>query len=68
MNYITYRYKLYKLNFKRKFSEKSMQKDIIEARKNENEETLEKLYTLLNTNRINYDNNKYKLLTRYLLV
>jgi len=67
MNYITYRFKLYKLNFQRKLSEKSILNDIAEARKNRNEETLERLHALLNANIINYDKNKYKLLTRYFL-
>ncbi len=68
MNFITYKYKLYKLNFKRKFSEKSILKNIVEARKKGNEETLENLYAVLNANKINYDKNKYKLLTKYLLL
>ena len=68
MNFITYRYKLYKLNFKRKFFEKSTLKNIVEARKKGNEETLEKLHAVLNANKINYDKNKYKLLTKYFLL
>jgi hypothetical protein len=68
MNYITYRCKLYKLNFQRKLSEKSILNDIAEARKNRNEEALERLYALLNANTINYDKNKYKLLTKYFLL
>jgi hypothetical protein len=65
MNYITYRYKLFNLNFKKNLSEKSILKDIVEAREKGNEETLEKLYAVLNTNKINYDKNRYKLFTLY---
>jgi len=68
MNFIAYRYKLYKLNFKTKLSEKSILKDIVEAGKKGNVETLERLYAVLNTNKTNYDKNKYKLLTRYFLL
>jgi hypothetical protein len=68
MNYITYRYKLSKLNSKRKYFEKSTLKDITEARKNGSKEKLEKLYSLLNANNIYYEKNKCKLLTRYILL
>jgi hypothetical protein len=68
MNLITYRYKLYKLNFERKLSEKSILRNIVDARKKGNEETLEKLYAVLTTNKTNYDKNKYKLHTRYFLL
>jgi len=68
MNYITYRYKLYELNFKRNFLKKSLLKDIVEARENGNGETLEKLYSLLNVNNINYEKSKCKLLTKYFLL
>ena len=68
MNFITYRYKLSKLNCKRKYFERSILKDIAEARKNESKEKLKKLHSLLNVNNINYDKNKYKLLTKYFLL
>jgi len=68
MNYITYRYKLYELNFKRNFLKKSLLKNIVEARENGNGETLEKLYSLLNANNINYEKSKCKLLTKYFLL
>jgi hypothetical protein len=65
MNYITYRYKLSKLKCKRKYFERSILKDVAEARKNGSIEKLEELYSLLNTNNINYEKYRYKLLTRY---
>jgi hypothetical protein len=65
MNYITYRYKLSKLNCKKKNFEKSILKDIAEAREKGSEEQLEKLHSVLNANNINYEKNRYKLLTRY---
>jgi hypothetical protein len=65
MNYITYRYKLSKLNCKRKYFERSILKDIIEARKNGSNERLEKLSSLLSANKMNYEKNRHKLLTRY---
>ncbi len=65
MNYIAYRYKLSKLNFKRKDYERSISKDIEEARKNESKEKLEKLHSLLNANNINYEKNRHKLQTQY---
>ncbi len=68
MNYFTYRYKLYELHFKRNFFKRSLLKDIVEARENGNGETLEKLYSLLNANNINYEKSKCKLLTKYFLL
>lgn len=68
MNYIAYRYKLYKLDLKRTFSEKSILKNIEEAVEKGNEETLEKLHVALNADKINYDKNKYKLLKKYFLL
>jgi hypothetical protein len=65
MNYITYRYKLSKLNCKRKYFKRSIFKDIAEARKNGSKEKLEKLYVILKANRIHYKKNRHKLLTRY---
>jgi hypothetical protein len=65
MNFITYRYKLSKLNCKRNYFERSILKDIAEARKNGRKEKLERLHSLLNDNNIKYDKNRYKLLTRY---
>jgi hypothetical protein len=65
MNYITYRFKLSKLNCKRKYFKRSILRDIVEARKNGNKKKLEKLHSLLSANNINYDKNRYKLLTRY---
>jgi len=43
-------------------------KSIGEAREKGNEETLEKLYFVLDANKIKYDKNKHKLLTRYFLL
>lgn len=68
MNYITYRCKLYKLDIQRKLSEKSILKDIGKAREMGNGDTLEKLYAVLNANKINYDKNKDKLLNSYFLL
>jgi hypothetical protein len=65
MNYFTYIYKLSKLKCKRKYFERSILKDVEEARKNGNKEKLEELYTLLNANNINYKKFRYKLMTRY---
>ena len=65
MNYITYRYKLSRLNCERRYVEKSILKDISEARKNGSNRKLEKLHSLLSANTINYEKNKHKLLTRY---
>jgi hypothetical protein len=68
MNYFIYRYKLSKLNCKRKYFKRSILRNIVEARKNGNKEKLEKLYSLLNANNITYEKNKCKLLTRYFLL
>jgi len=68
MNYITYRYRLSKLDCKRTYLEKSILKDIADAGENESKEKLEKLHSLLNANNINYENNKFKLLTSYFLL
>jgi len=68
MNYFTYRYKLTRLHCKRKYFEKSILRDIAEARKNGSKEKLEKLYSLLNVNTANYEKNKYALLTKYFLL
>jgi len=65
MNYIEYRYKLSKLNFKRKDFEKAMLREIAKAREDDNKEKLEKLHFLLNANNINYEKNKHKLQTKY---
>jgi len=65
MNYITYRYHLSKLNCKRKYFERSILKDIEEAREHGSKEQLEKLHSLLNADHINYDKIRHKLLTRY---
>lgn len=65
MNYFTYRYKLSKLDCKRKYFERSILKDIAEARKNGSKEKLEKLHSLLNAHNINYEKSRYELLTRY---
>jgi len=65
MNCVTYRYKLSKLNFKRKDFERCILKDIADAKKNKSKEKLEKLHSLLNANNINYERNRYKLQTRY---
>ncbi len=65
MNYITYRYNLSKLNFKRKYFTKSILKDLAEARKNGSKAKLDKLHSLISANNINYKKNRHKLLTRY---
>ena len=65
MNYIAYRFKLSKLNFKRKDYERYISKEIAEARKNESKEKFEKLHSLLSANKINYEKSMYKLQTRY---
>jgi len=65
MNYISYRYRLSLLNFKRKYFERSILKDIAEARKHGSNEKLEKLHSLLSAHTVNYEKSKYILLTRY---
>ncbi len=65
MNYITYKYKLSKLNCKRIYLEKSILKNIADARGNGSTEKLEELHSLLNTNNIKYEKSRYKLMTRY---
>ena len=65
MNYIAYRYKLSKLNCKRIYFERSISKDIAEAKKNKSKEKLEKLHSLLNANNINYEKSRHKLQTKY---
>ncbi len=65
MNFITYRYKLSKLNCKRNYFEKSILKNIADARENGSNEKLEKLHSLLNANNNNYEKDRHKLLTRY---
>lgn len=56
---------MFKLNVKRKFTEKSILRNIMDAREKGNEETLARLYAVLNTNKIDYDKNRYKLFTKY---
>jgi len=68
MNYFAYRLNLSKLNCKRKYFEKSIVKDIAKAREHGSKEKLKKLNSLLNANNINYEKNKYKLLSRYFLL
>jgi len=65
MNYIAYRFKLSKLNFKRNDFERAISREIAIARKNDNKEKLEKLHLLLNANNINYEKSRYKLQTKY---
>ena len=66
MNYFTYRFKLLKLNYKKIYFERSISKDIVEARENGNEQKLENLHSLLNDNNINYKKNRDRLQTKYL--
>ncbi len=68
MNFIAYRYELSRLNCKRKYFEKSISKNIADARKNGSKEKLEKLHSLLNVNNINYEKNRHKLQTKYFLI
>ncbi len=65
MNYFTYRFKLLKLNYKKIYFERSISKDIAEARGNGNEKKLENLHSLLNDNNINYKINRDRLQTKY---
>jgi hypothetical protein len=53
------------LSSKRKHFNRSISKDIAEARKNGSRDRLEKLHSLLNTNNINYEKSRYDLLTGY---
>ncbi len=65
MNYFTYRFKLLKLNCKKIYFERSISKDIAEARGNGNNEKMENLHSLLNDNNINYNKTRDRLQTKY---
>jgi hypothetical protein len=56
------------LNCERKYFNKTILKDLDEARENGSKENLEKLHSLLTTNNINYEKNRHKLLTKYFLL
>ncbi len=65
MNFFTYKFKLLKLNCKKTYFERSISKDIAEARGNGNKEKMENLHSLLNNNNINYKKNRDRLQTKY---
>ncbi len=65
MNYFTYRLKLLKLNCKKIHFERSISKDITEAREKGNKDKLENLQSLQNDNNINYNKTRDRLQTKY---
>ncbi len=65
MNFFTYKFKLLELNCKKIYFERSISKDIAEAREKGNEQKLEKFHSLLNDNNINYNKTRDRLQTKY---